>query len=290
MKNSGFLSQLAGSRVALFFIIGLMLGAFGTAIYYQFRGGSSLKQIVVFAGAAAAPVYKEASGIFESKYGVKVRLNLGGSGSLLSAMEITKTGDVYIPGSPEYLIKANKAGVVNFTAYPPKILAYLVPAIIVQKGNPKNITGIQDLAKPGVRVGIGDPKSVCIGLYAKEIFDVNGLWENVSGNIVVYAASCEATAQLIYTGAVDAIIGWHVFYYWNPDKADIVWIEPSKIPKISYIAGAVSTYAEDRVLAEKFLDFLASQDMHDVWAKYGYFPTVEEARAHAPNAVVEVLG
>lgn len=89
---------------------------------------------------------------------------------------------------------------------------------------------------------------------------------------------------------MDAVIGWHVFYFWNPDKSDIIWIEPARIPKISHIAGAVSTYGRDKVLAEKFLDFLASQDMHDVWAKYGYFPTFEEARAHAPNAVIEELG
>jgi len=275
-------------KAIAFLIAGIVIGGLGAAALDELQTNAS-RTIVVFAGAAAAPVYSEAASMFESKYGVKVELRLGGSGSLLSAMKIAETGDIYIPGSPDYLLQANELGVVNLAVSQAKIMAYLVPAIIVQKGNPKNVTCLEDLAKPGIRVGIGDPASVCVGLYAKELLEVNGLWTAVSPNIVTYAQSCEATAALIPTHAVDAIIGWHVFHYWNPDKIDIVWIEPSKIPKISYIAGAVTTFARDRDLAARFLDFLASTDMRETWAKYGYFSTVEEAKAHAPNAAIEMI-
>jgi molybdate transport system substrate-binding protein len=275
-------------KAIAFLIAGIVIGGLGAAALEELQTNAS-RTIVVFAGAAAAPVYSEAASMFESKYGVKVELRLGGSGTLLSAMKVAETGDVYIPGSPDYLLQANELGVVNLTVSQGKIMAYLVPAIIVQKGNPKNVTRLEDLAKPGIRVGIGDPASVCVGLYAEELLEVNGLWTAVSPNIMTYAQSCEATAALIPTHAVDAIIGWHVFHYWNPDKADIVWIEPSKIPKISYIAGAVTTFARDRDLAARFLDFLASTDMRETWAKYGYFPTVEEAKAHAPNAAIEMI-
>jgi len=275
-------------KAIAFLIAGIVIGGLGAAALDELQTNAS-RTIVVFAGAAAAPVYSEAASMFESKYGVKVELRLGGSGSLLSAMKIAETGDIYIPGSTDYLLQANEIGDVNLAVSQAKIMAYLVPAIIVQKGNPKNVTCLEDLAKPGIRVGIGDPASVCVGLYAKELLEVNGLWTAVSPNIVTYAQSCEATAALIPTHAVDAIIGWHVFHYWNPDKIDIVWIEPSKIPKISYIAGAVTTFARDRDLAARFLDFLASTDMRETWAKYGYFSTVEEAKAHAPNAAIEMI-
>lgn len=275
----------------------LIAGAFAIcitilAIYFLngfYSAHHSWQQIEVFAGAAAAPVYREVAGVFEKEYGVKVLLNIGGSGSLLSSLEIIRRGDVFIPGSPEYLILAAQKGIVNFTEYKPKILAYLVPAIIVQKGNPKNIMSLEDLARPGLRVGIADPESVCVGLYAKELLERNGLWESVSKNIVVYAASCEQTAQIVYTGAVDAVIGWHVFYYWNPDKSEIIWIEASKIPKIGYIAGAVTTFAKNRASAERFLDFLMSEKVHAIWRKYGYFPSLLEAKLYAPNAVVEEM-
>jgi len=274
--------------VVLVFMVGVIVGAFIVTRLGPYFSVDERK-IVVFAGAASAPVLEEVVRMFESKYGAKVEIRLGGSGSVLSAMKIARTGDVFIPGSPEYLSQAVKLGVVNITSGHVTVFAYLVPAIIVQKGNPKNITSLEDLARPGIRVGIGDPKTVCIGLYAKRLLEKNDLWDKVSRNIVVYSQSCDATAALIPAGAVDAIIGWHVFKAWTPDKADIIWITPNKIPQISYIAGAVSAFVQDRSAAEAFLDFLASKDAQAIWSKYGYFATPQDAKIHAPNAEIPPL-
>lgn len=284
MLSSKLFKKLVPPLVASLLIV-IVLSVAGTGLLSKPQDNSK-RELIVFAGAAAAPLYREAASIFESKYGVKVLLNIGGSGGLLTALEITRTGDVYIPGSPEYLVLANQRGIVNFTESPPRILAYMVPAIIVQKGNPQNITALEDLAKPRIRIGIADPKSVCVGLYAEELLKGCGLWEAVSKNIIVYAQSCEALANLIPLSAVDAIIGWHVFYYWYPDKADIVWIEPTKISKIGYIAGSVTTFSKNKDLAEKFLDFLTSEEVRSMWARLGYLPTFEDAKVHAPNAVI----
>ena len=60
-----------------------------------------------------------------------------------------------------------------------KIISYLVPAILVPAGNPGNIQTLADLAKPGVEIGIGNPETVCVGLYAYEILEYNGLLEAV---------------------------------------------------------------------------------------------------------------
>lgn len=274
--------------VALTFIVGVAVGALLAVRLGPYFSGTDEK-LVVFAGVASAPVLEEAAQMFKAKHGVKVELRLGGSGSVLSAMKISRTGDLFIPACPEYLLQAAKLGVVNITDAHVTVLAYLVPAIIVQKGNPKNVRSLEDLARQSIRVGIGDPKSVCIGLYAKDLLERNGLWENVSRNIVVYAQSFDATAALIPAKAVDAVIGWHVFQAWTPDKADIVWITPSAIPKISYIAGAVSAFVEDKSLAEAFLDFLTSNDVQAVWSKYGYFATEQDAKTHAPYAKIEPL-
>jgi len=274
--------------VLLTFLVGVTVGAL-VAVRLAPYFSAPQEKLIVFAGAAGAPVLEEAAQMFEAKYGVHVELRLGGSGSVLSAMKISRTGDVFIPGSPEYLLQAAKLGVVNITSGHVMIFAYLVPAIIVQKGNPKNVTSIEDLARHGIRVGIGDPESVCVGLYAKDLLEKSGLWESVSRNIVVYAQSCDALAALIPAGAVDAIIGWHVFQVWTPTKADIVWISPSKVTKISYLAGAISTFVEHKSSAEGFLDFLASKEVQSIWSKYGYFATKQDAKAQAPDAKIEAL-
>jgi molybdate transport system substrate-binding protein len=272
----------------VFLITIIFIVAFGLT-NLNFQSQASPEILVVFAGAAATPVYYDAADLFEAKNGIKVELRLDGSGSVLSAMKITRTGDLFIPGSPEYFIEAKKSGVINPNSVHPTILAYLVPAIIVQKDNPKNINSLEDLTKPGISIGIGDPESVCVGIYAKEILEQNNLWETVSPNIVNYAQSCSATAALIPTGAVDVIIGWHVFKNWTPYKADIIWITPDKIPQISYIAGAVSVFSENKILAQRFLDFLTSEEVNEIWSKYGYFASKQKAKIHAPDAKIELV-
>ena len=253
--------------------------------YIQFFDSSSVydkKKIVAFCGAASKPVMEEAALEFEKDYGIEVELHFSGSGTVLSQMKISKTGDLYIPGSHDYMLRAIRDEVVDPDTV--EMLAFLVPQIIVQEGNPKNIQSLEDLTKPEIKVGIGDPISVCVGEYAVELLEYNGLYENVEPNIVVHAESCSKTAALVTAKQVDAVIGWGVFAKWNPKKTDVVLIKPERIPKIAGIPGAISVYSTDEESAQKFLNFLYSEGGQQIFRKYGYLSTIEETRIYAPLA------
>jgi len=242
------------------------------------------KAITAFCGSASKPAIEEAAQAFTQKTGMKVYLNFGGSGTVLSQMKIAKEGDLYIPGSPDYMVIAERDRVVD--AGTAKIIAYLVPAIIVQPGNPKNIRTLSDLANRGVKVGIGNPESVCVGLYAFEILERSNLLEAVGKNVVTYAESCDKTATLIALKSVDAIIGWDVFPTWNPGTMDAVFLKPEQIPRLAHIPVAVSTFSRDRENARKFMDFLVSTEGKKIFTKWGYSSTENEARKFAPNAQI----
>ena len=203
---------------------------------------------------------------------------------MLSQIKLSKSGDLYIPGSPDYIVKAERDSLTDPKST--KVIAYLIPVIAVQHGNPKNIQSLADLAKPGIKVGIGNPEAVCLGLYAVEILDYNHLLAEVGKNIVTYAESCEKTATLLSLKQVDAVIGWHVFHDWDPDKIDVVYLGPEQLPRIAYIPGALTTFTQDRDSAEKFLDFLVSPQGQEIFKKWGYITTESEARKFAPNAKI----
>jgi molybdate transport system substrate-binding protein len=241
------------------------------------------KELTAFVGSASKPAMEEAAGAFEKETGIKVYLNFSGSGTMLSQMKISKSGDLYIPGSPDYMLMAERDGVVDPASI--KLITYLVPAILVQKGNPKNIQSLADLAKPGVEVGIGNPEAVCVGLYAYEILEYNKMLAKVWPNIVTNAESCDKTATLVALKSVDAVLGWRVFASWH-DTIDVVYLEPQQIPRLAYVPGAISTFTEDRESAEKFLDFLVSTQGQDIFKKWGYITTEEEARKFAPQAEI----
>ncbi len=248
--------------------------------------GDEGKSITAFCGSASKPALEEATQAFEEETGIKVYLNFSGSGIMLSQLKIAKEGDLYIPGSPDYMVKAERDGVV----YPDsvKIIAYLVPAILVQEGNPKDIQSLSDLTKAGVEVAIGDPATVCVGLYAYEILEANGLIDDVkeSGSFVTYTESCSKAATLVVLKSVDAVIGWRVFASWNPDTIDVILLEPDQIPRLAYVPGAISTFTKDRESAQLFLDFLISPEGQEIFAKWGYLATEDEARQYAPDAEI----
>lgn len=265
----------------------LAAAAFGGIMLDRFTLGEAPHKIRAYFGAAAEVPEEELVAAFQKETGITVEYTMGGSGTLLSAIEMAKVGDLYAPGSHDYMQKAINDGIMVCSSI--KILAYLVPAMIVQKGNPKNITSLSDLAKPGLKVGIGNPDSVCVGLYAYEILTKAGLWDSVKPNLVTYASSCSNTAALVVTKSVDAIIGWHVFYNWTPDKVDTVYIKPEQIPKIAYVPIGITKYAEDSSSAQKLIDYLLSAEGKAVFSKYGYFSTLEEAKKLAPYATAEPL-
>ncbi len=108
----------------------------------------------------------------------------------------------------------------------------------------------------------------------------------IGKNIVTHAESCEKTATLVSLKSVDAVIGWHVFHDWDPDKIDVVYLKPEELPRIAYIPAAISTYAKDRESAQEFIDFLVSRQGQDIFRKWGYITTEDEARQFAPEAKI----
>ena len=242
------------------------------------------KRITAFCGSASKPAMEEAAGAFEEKTGIRVDLHFSGSGTMLSQMKMSRRGDLYIPGSPDYMAKAEREGIVDPEMV--KIIAYLVIAIDVQHGNPKDIRTLSDLARPGIRVGIGNPEAVCVGLYAVEVLERSGLLKDVRKNIVTHAPSCSGTASLLAMKKVDAVIGWRVFSKWNPDKIDAVFLKPDQVPRLAYIPAAISTYSRDRKSAQEFIDFLTSPEGQEIFAKWGYIATEEKVRTFAPNAKI----
>lgn len=240
---------------------------------------SSSKRILVFAGAASKPATEDAVKLFQEKTGISVDVSFGGSGFVLSQMKLTKKGDLYFPGSSDFMEVAKKEGLV----FPEteRIVVYLIPAINVQKGNPKRISSLKDLTKDGIRVAIANPEFVCVGTYAVEIIERNLTpleKEGFKKNLVNYTESCEKTANAISLKAVDAVIGWRVFQYWDPERIETIYLKPDEIPRVGYIPIAISKFTQDKILSQKFIDFILSLQGKTIFQKYHYLMDPEEAR------------
>lgn len=238
------------------------------------------KELLIYVGAASKPPTEEIASQFEKETGVKVDAIFGGSGYVLSQMKLAAKGDIYFPGSSDYMELAKRD---NFV-YPEteQRVVYLANSINVQKGNPKNITTLQDLCKPSIKVAIANPEGVCVGAYAVEIIEANLTdkeKEQFRKNLSGYTESCAKTATAISLKAVDAVIGWRVFQYWNPDLIESIPLKTEEVVRIGYIPIAIATYTKDRELAQQFIDYLTGEKGKEIFKKYSYFATADEAAA-----------
>ncbi len=236
------------------------------------------ERLLFMAGAAAQPVVAELAKGFEAKTGVKVDTNIGGSGGLLSQIKLTKQGDVYFPGSIDFIEQAKREDQIIASTVVPVV--YLVPAVNVQRGNPHQIKSLKDLCKPGLRVVIANPETVCLGVFAVELVEKLFTPEEKKAfraNIVNYADSCEKTANSIALKSADAILGWSVFEHWNPELIETVKLPPAEIIRLSYLAVAVTKYAKNPQRAQEFIDYMRSDEGMAFFKKFKYFVTPEEA-------------
>jgi molybdate transport system substrate-binding protein len=240
------------------------------------KGKFAGKTIEVFVGTASKPPTELAAQQFKEKTGANVELHFGGSGKILSEMKLAERGDLYFPGSSDYMEKAKTMGLVDEATE--KRVVYLIPAINVPKDSTKNITSLADLAQPGLRLAIARPDSVCVGLYGVEVLEKAGLADKVRPNIVSYAESCEKTATLISLGTVDAVLGWDVFEHWDPEHIRSVRLAKEQIPRIGYIPIAIAKFAKQREVAQAFIDFLISEEGKLIYKKWSYLTSEAEAR------------
>jgi len=234
------------------------------------------KGLLIYVGSASKPPMEKIAAIYSKKTGIKIHIIYGGSGTLLSEMILSKRGDIYMPGSSDFMSLAEEKGIIIKKSI--KRIAYLLPAISIPKDNPKHITSITDLAKKGVKIAIANPESVCLGLYAAEIIDSldKSLRSKIRNNIVNYTGSCSKTATAVALSQVDAAIGWRVFSYWNPDLIGTIFIN-SYIKRIGYIPAAMTIYSKHRKDALNFLNFLASATAKNEFSKFHYLTDLNEA-------------
>lgn len=240
---------------------------------------SSQGNLLLFAGAASKLPTEEVIKIFQRNTGVSVNAIFGGSGFVLTQMKLSKRGDIYFPGSSDFMEKAKKEGLVETESE--KIVVYLIPAINVQKGNPKRIRSLRDLTKPGIRLAIANPEMVCVGTYAVEMIEKNLTPEEKEAlrkNLVNYTESCEKTANVISLKAVDAVLGWSVFQYWDPERIETIYLKPDEIPRIGYTPMAISKFTRNRALAQQFIDYLLSSEGKSIFRKFNYLMDVQETR------------
>ncbi|HEC03504.1 MAG TPA: hypothetical protein ENI81_08205 [Phycisphaerales bacterium] len=238
----------------------------------QSESESDSKELLLYCGAGIRPPAAQMAEAFEREHGVRVVVDYAGTEVLMSKIKLTRKGDLYMPGDKHYVDQAAQEGMILSQ----QSVCYFVPTILTQKGNPKNIRGLQDLVEAGLKLGLGDGKACAIGRKTKQIFAKNDIaWEDVEKNLVFQSLTVNELGMQIQAGSLDAVIVWDAIAKYYRDDGTEVPI-PVENNVISTVDIGVLSFTENRSLAEKFLQFAASLRGRDIFVEHNY--TVDAPR------------
>jgi molybdate transport system substrate-binding protein len=261
MKNLGN----TGVRKAMSHAAAIGLSAVACGVLgFVMLSSAAAAELRLYAGAGLKQPLDLVVDNFQKKTGHRIIVDYDGSGRLLTKLELTGQGDLFIPGEGFYIDKLHPGAV-----HSRRTIVLRAPVIAVSKKHPGNITSLADLARPGVRVGLGDPQAMALGKTADMILERSGLKANVLKNTVVFAATVKQLALYASEGTVDAaIVG-------RPDAlqfSDTVRSIP--IPREFYepdmISVAVLTSTVDLQAACALRDFLVEPSSREVFMRFGF--------------------
>lgn len=218
--------------------------------------------VVVFAASSLTEAFTEVGNAFQADNpGAKVVFTFAGSGDLVTQIGEGAPADVFASADDSNMTKLTEAGE---SAGQPVSIAKNAMEIIVEKGNPKAITGVADLAKPDLLVVLcsetvpcGKSAAAVLKNAAVTLTPVS-LEDKVKG-VVTKVTAGEADAGIVYVSDVNAA----------GDNAQGVEI-PADINVINNYPMVVTKEATNASGAQAFIGYVASPAGQAILAKYGF--------------------
>ena len=195
-------------------------------------------------------------------------VDYAGSGQLLTRILAAKRGDLYLPGAMDYIQKLQGEDLVE--SFRPIVRRQPVVAVNRRRAEDK-VCCLEDLTRPGIRVGLGDPKAMAYGWIAAEILAQAGLTQEVVPNVVVYAATVKQLVLYVAEGHLDAAIVDQSDALLFGEQVAMIPI-PLEYVQVETVPIAVLTTASNPGWARQFQDHLCSPGAVGVFEAYGFLP------------------
>lgn len=126
-------------------------------------------RITVFAAASLTDAFTEIAKVFRERYpDVELSLNFAGSQVLASQILLGARADIYASANPESMARLVNAGLVDEREV--FLFARNRLALVIPSSNPGQLTRLQDLARPNLKLVMGHP-GVPVGRYTLLLLD-----------------------------------------------------------------------------------------------------------------------
>ncbi len=216
-------------------------------------GSTSAPLLLYCAAGLKAPVTAAVED-YQRRFGVRVEIQYGGSGTLLSNLRVARRGDLFLAADTDYLAIARSNRLVA------EILpvATLTPVIAFPADNPRAIRSLADLTRPDLSIALANPDAAAIGRLTRNALAKANLWDALQSQAKVFKPTVNDVANDLKLGTVDAGIVWDATVRQYPGLSALPAPELAAEP--AHVAIGILESSPQPRQALHFARFLAARD------------------------------
>jgi sulfate/thiosulfate transport system substrate-binding protein len=300
MKRVSKFGRAGGALVVIGAIAGAIAGCGGssdasaTASNAAATNSSAGTQLALVAYSTPKKAYDALTSAYEQTAqgkGITFSTSFGASGAQSRAVDSGQPADVVAFSTEPDISRLVKDNIVSssWDANANKgIVTDSVVVLVVRKGNPKHITGWDDLIKPGVDVITPNPSTSgsarwnIMAAYGAELKEgktpaqaLAYLKRLLTKNVSVQDSSGSAARQTFTSGKGDVLISYESEAISAEKAGDAVQYVIPKQTILIQTPVAVTSKSSHQSQAQAFVNWLWSPAAQTIWAQQGYRPVLK---------------
>lgn len=245
---------IAASLGVIVCLIWLLAGNDGSPTNSDRSGVQTSAPIELYCAAANRAVIEAVVSDYQQETGRTVQVQYGPSQTLLSSLEITGSGDLFLPSDDSFLqLTVDKKLVREVLP-----IARMHAVVAVSAGNPRNVASLDDLMRDDVRLVQADADAAAIGKLTREVLTRSARWDALLAATDATRTTVTDVANDVQVGAADAGIVYDVVLHSYPA------LEEVRLPELqeamSRLAVGVLAGSADAAAALHFARYLAADD------------------------------
>lgn len=210
--------------------------------------------ILLYCAASNRAVMEDIREAYEKETGRKVKIQYGPSQTLLSQLEISKTGDLYLPADDSFLEIGKTKDLVNETLS----VANMQAGLAVLQGNPEGISSLAQAIEKDVRLVQANPEAAAVAKLTKKVLSEVGEWEKLDKATTAYRTTVTDVPNDLLVGAADVGIVYDAVLHTYP-KLEFVEVDELKSVR-SEIAVGVLNCSKLPAAALHFARYISAAD------------------------------
>ena len=225
--------------------------------------------VTLYCGALNRVGVKDTIAKFQEREGCHINTVYNGCGILVAQMKTGQSPDAYLACDRSFV-----PPVADLFLEPMTITE--VPIVIATpKGNPKNIKTVEDLTRPGLKIGLCHAQQSSVGALTKAMLVKTGLYERVYANTRSETPTADTLVNQMQLGSLDAVVVSRANVMSVKDKVDFFPI-PDFAAEQPYAIGKQTQHAQ---LVTRLRAALLSAESRQIYEKNGFIWRVPEKQS-----------